>query len=156
MVSRWPAHVNPRGSTSYGEEFGNLIHHAYPGHDYDDLMAGVDAVIAKGYIDESKLFVTGGSGGGVLAAWTVGKTNRFKAAVVAKPIINWYSFSLTTDNYNYYYKYWFGGYPWENLMAYMDRSPLSLVGRWKHRPCSYVVNPITALPFPRLSNIIKL
>ena len=121
-------YVNPRGSTSYGQEFGNLIHHNYPGQDYDDLMSGVDAVIAKGYVDEEGLFVTGGSGGGVLSSWIVGKTGRFSAAVAAKPVINWYSWSLTADNYAFYYKYWFPGPPWEHMEHYMKRSPLSLVG----------------------------
>ena len=88
-------YVNPRGSTSYGKEFGNAIHHAYPGHDYADLMAGVDAVIELGYVDRERLFVTGGSGGGVLTSWIVGKTSRFRAAVAVKPVINWYSFCLT-------------------------------------------------------------
>ena len=121
-------YINPRGSTSYGEEFGNLIHHNYPGQDYDDLMSGVDAVVAEGYVDEDELFVTGGSGGGVLSSWIVGKTGRFAAAVVAKPVINWYSWSLTADNYAFYYKYWFPGPPWEHMEHYMKRSPLSLVG----------------------------
>ena len=123
-------YTNPRGSTSYGEEFGNLIHHAYPGNDYDDLMSGVDAVIDRGYIDEEQLFVTGGSGGGVLTAWIVGKTDRFTAAVVAKPVINWTSFALTSDGYSSYYKYWLPGAPWEegNQEHYWARSPLSLVG----------------------------
>ncbi|MCG8607095.1 S9 family peptidase [bacterium] len=121
-------YTNPRGSTSYGKEFGNLIHHNYPGEDYDDLMSGVDAVIAKGYIDEGNLFITGGSGGGVLTSWTVGKTGRFKAAVVAKPVINWYSFALTADMYTFFYKYWFPGFPWDYPDAYLKRSPLSLVG----------------------------
>jgi acylaminoacyl-peptidase len=121
-------YANPRGSTSYGEEFGNLIHHAYPGYDYDDLMSGVDAVIARGYIDEENLFVTGGSGGGVLSSWIVGKTDRFRAAVVAKPVINWYSWALTADMYVAGVKYWFPGVPWENTEHYMERSPLSLVG----------------------------
>jgi acylaminoacyl-peptidase len=124
-------YTNPRGSTSYGEEFGNLIHHNYPSQDYDDLISGVDAVIEKGYIDDNNLFVTGGSGGGVLSAWIVGKTNRFRAAVVAKPVINWYSFVLTSDNPATYYKYWFPGFPWENLEHYMARSPISLVGNVK-------------------------
>ena len=97
-------YANPRGSTSYGEEFGNLIHHAYPGDDYDDLMSGVDAVIAQGHVDTDNLFVTGGSGGGVLTAWIVGKTDRFRAAVVAKPVINWSSFVLTSDANNFFYK----------------------------------------------------
>ena len=122
-------YTNPRGSTSYGEEFGNLIHHAYPGYDYDDLMSGVDAVIERGYIDEDNLMVTGGSGGGVLTAWIVGKTDRFKAAVVVKPVINWISFSLTSDGYSSYYQYWLPGPVWEegNLEHYWSRSPLSLV-----------------------------
>ena len=121
-------YTNPRGSTSYGQEFGNLIHHNYPSEDYDDLISGVDAVIEKGYIDEDHLYVTGGSGGGVLSSWIVGKTNRFRAAVVAKPVINWYSFVLHADNPAFFYRYWFPGYPWENLEHYMERSPISLVG----------------------------
>jgi acylaminoacyl-peptidase len=119
---------NPRGSTSYGEEYGNLIHHAYPGHDYDDLMSAVDAVVSQGYVDPERLYVTGGSGGGVLTAWIVGKTDRFRAAVVAKPVINWLSFALTADAYSFFYKYWFPGYPWEHVEHYWSRSPLSLVG----------------------------
>jgi acylaminoacyl-peptidase len=121
-------YINPRGSTSYGQEFGNLIHHAYPGQDYDDLMSGVDEVISRGYINEDNLFVTGGSGGGVLTAWIVGKTDRFTAAVVAKPVINWYSFVLHADGIPFFSRYWFPGYPWENLEHYMARSPISLVG----------------------------
>ncbi|NOX94106.1 MAG: S9 family peptidase [Alphaproteobacteria bacterium] len=121
-------YTNPRGSTSYGDTFANLIHHAYPGEDYDDLMSGVDAAIARGFIDEDNLFVTGGSGGGVLTAWIVGKTDRFKASVVAKPVINWTSFSLTADFYTLFYKYWFANPPWEDPDAYWARSPLSLVG----------------------------
>lgn len=124
-------YVNPRGSTSYGQEFGNLIHHNYPGRDYDDLMSGVDAVIGKGYIDETNLFVTGGSGGGILTAWIVGKTDRFRAAVAAKPVINWYSFALTSDAYPYFAKYWFSGFPWEQPQEYLRRSPLSNVGNVK-------------------------
>ncbi|WP_372370183.1 prolyl oligopeptidase family serine peptidase [Candidatus Uabimicrobium sp. HlEnr_7] len=121
-------YINPRGSTSYGDEFANLIHHNYPGEDYDDLMSGVDFIINQGYVDDKNLFVTGGSGGGVLSAWIVGKTNRFSAAVVAKPVINWYSFVLTADAYDYFCKYWFPGFPWEHPEHYMKRSPLSLVG----------------------------
>ncbi|MEM9830310.1 MAG: S9 family peptidase [Bacteroidota bacterium] len=122
-------YTNPRGSTSYGEEFGNLIHHNYPGEDYDDLISGVDAVIERGFIDEDRLFVTGGSGGGVLSSWIVGKTDRFAAAVVAKPVINWYSFVLTSDAYPFFSKYWFPGKPWDNTEHYMKRSPISLVGK---------------------------
>ena len=121
-------YTNPRGSTSYGEEFGNLIHHAYPGNDYDDLMSGVDAVIGQGYVDEDRLYVTGGSGGGVLTAWIVGKTDRFAAAAVQKPVINWASFVLHADGIPFFAKYWFGELPWEDIDHYWSRSPLSLVG----------------------------
>lgn len=121
-------YVNPRGSTSYGEDFGNLIHHNYPSQDYDDLMSAVDAVIEQGYVDPAQLYVTGGSGGGVLTAWIVGNTDRFRAAVVAKPVINWASFVLTADMSPYFTKYWFEKMPWETPMAYWERSPLSKVG----------------------------
>lgn len=121
-------YVNPRGSTSYGQEFANLIHHNYPSQDYDDLMDAVNAVVATGAVDENQLYITGGSGGGTLTAWSIGKTNRFRAAVVAKPVINWGSFVLTADFANYFTKYWFADMPWEDPTHYWQRSPLSLVG----------------------------
>jgi acylaminoacyl-peptidase len=121
-------YVNPRGSTSYGAEFANLIENNYPGQDYDDLMTAVDVVVGRGFVDPERLYVTGGSGGGVLTAWIVGKTDRFRAAVVAKPVINWTSFALTADNYAFFYRYWFDGPPWDDQAAYWRRSPLSLVG----------------------------
>jgi len=120
--------MNPRGSDSYGEEFANLIHHNYPSQDYDDLMTGVDALIERDIADPDQLYVTGGSGGGVLTAWIVGKTDRFSAAVVAKPVINWTSFNLTADGAAYFSRYWFGAFPWEDQAQYWRRSPLSLVG----------------------------
>jgi dipeptidyl aminopeptidase/acylaminoacyl peptidase len=120
-------YTNPRGSTSYGGEFGNLIHHAYPGDDFDDLDSGVDAVLAKGYIDPERLYVTGGSGGGVLTCWVIGHTPRFRAAVTVYPVINWYSFVLTSDIGGWIYKYWFPGLPWDNVAHYEKRSLLSVV-----------------------------
>ena len=124
-------YTNPRGSTSYGKEFANLIHHNYPSQDYDDLISGVDNLIERGYIDENNLFVTGGSGGGVLTSWIIGKTDRFSAAVVAKPVINWYSFVLYADNIGYFYKYWFEDLPWIDPESYLKRSPISYVGNVK-------------------------
>ncbi len=124
-------YANPRGSSSYGEKFGNLIHHDYPNHDFDDLMSVTDAVIATGSVDERNLFVTGGSGGGVLTAWIVGHTERFRAAVVAKPVINWMSFALTSDGGAVYSRYWFPGVPWEHAQHYLKRSPLMYVGNVK-------------------------
>jgi len=122
---------NPRGSTSYGSEFANLIQNAYPGKDYDDLMSVVDSVISRGSVDTANLFVTGGSGGGVLTAWIVGHNDRFRAAVVAKPVINWYSFALTSDFYTLFSRYWFPGVPWEQQENYMQRSPITYVGNVK-------------------------
>jgi len=120
-------YTNPRGSTSYGEEFGNLIHHAYPGDDFYDLNSGVDAVLAKGYVDPERLYVTGGSGGGVLTCWTIGHTTRFRAAVTVYPVINWYSFVLTSDIGNWTVNRWFPGFPWDHVEHYEKRSLLSVV-----------------------------
>lgn len=121
-------YTNPRGSTGYGDEFANLIHHAYPGQDYDDLIGGVDMMLARGFVDPARLFVTGGSGGGTLTAWIIGSTNRFAAAAVVKPVINWASFVLYSDLPQFFYRYWFASAPWEDPAEYWRRSPLSLVG----------------------------
>jgi dipeptidyl aminopeptidase/acylaminoacyl peptidase len=118
-------YTNPRGSTGYGQDFVNGIQYSYPGKDYDDLMAGVDAGIAKGFIDKDNLFVCGGSGGGVLTAWIVGHTNRFRAAVSMRPVINWHSFVGTTDGHMWYRQ--FKKYPWEDPLEYAQRSPLHYV-----------------------------
>ena len=91
-------------------------------------MSGVDAVITRGFIDERNLFVTGGSAGGIMTAWIVGKTSRFTAAVAVKPVINWYSKVLVADNYYAYHEYRYPGSPWENPEAYLKFSPISLVG----------------------------
>lgn len=124
-------YMNPRGSTGYGQDFVNGIQFSYPGKDGDDLIAGVDAAIAKGFIDEDNLFVCGGSGGGVLTAWLVGHTapDKFRAAVSMRPVINWHSFVGTTDGSNWYRQ--FEKYPWEDPMEYALRSPLHYVGNVK-------------------------
>ncbi len=119
---------NARGSTSYGEEFGNQLYNNYPGQDYDDVMDGVDYCIGKGIAHEDQLFVTGGSAGGIMTAWIIGKNNRFEAAVVAKPVMNWISKTLVADNYFGYANSRYPGQPWENFEGYWKFSPLSLVG----------------------------
>ena len=118
--------MNPRGSTGYGQDFVNGIQYDYPGKDYDDLMASVDAAIDKGWIDDRNMFVCGGSGGGVLTAWIVGHTDRFRAAVSMRPVIDWGSFVGTTDGTSWYRQ--FETYPWEDPMEYAVRSPLHYVG----------------------------
>lgn len=121
-------YANPRGSTSYGQAFADQIDKAYPGQDYDDLMSVVDAAIATGSVDPNQLFVTGGSGGGLLTAWIVGRTRRFRAAVSQKPVVNWTSETLTTDGFAEMARSWFGKMPWEDPEAFWRRSPLSLIG----------------------------
>ncbi len=122
---------NPRGSTSYGEEFANQIDKNWPSHDYDDLMSTVDAAIATGHVDPDNLFVTGGSCGGALTAWIVGKTDRFRAAAAQKPPVNFSSFELTSDSSLFYSMYWFAKQPWEDPLSFWSHSPLSLVGNVK-------------------------
>jgi dipeptidyl aminopeptidase/acylaminoacyl peptidase len=122
-------YTNPRGSTGYGSSFGNQIMRAYPSKDYDDLMAGVDELIKKGFIDTRNMFVTGCSGGGVLTAWVVGHTDRFAAASANCPVIDWLSFVGTTDSASWYYN--FEKLPWEDPSEHLRRSPLTYVGHVK-------------------------
>ncbi|MBA4070242.1 MAG: S9 family peptidase [Gemmatimonas sp.] len=122
-------YVNPRGSTGYGSAFGNAIKNAYPGKDFDDLMAGVDTVIGRGYVDTRRLFVYGCSGGGVLTAWTVGHTDRFAAASSNCPVTNWMSFVGTTDGPSWYRN--FERPFWEDPSEYLKRSPIMYVGNVK-------------------------
>ncbi len=121
-------YTNPGGSTGYGQAFADRIEKTYPGSNYGELMAAVDAAIAAGIADPNNLFVTGGSGGSVLTAWLVGKSNRFRAAATQKPVINWTTQVLMADNIPFSGKYWMGKMPWEDPQGYWARSPLSLVG----------------------------
>ena len=121
-------YTNPRGSTGYGTDFGNAIDNGYPSVDYDDLMAGVDALAARGYVDETRMYVTGCSGGGVLSSWVIGRTDRFAAAAVRCPVVNWMSFAGTADIVRWGYSR-YHGYPWDNAEKYLEHSPLMLAGR---------------------------
>ncbi len=123
--------TNPGGSTGYGQAFADRIEGNYPISNHDELMAAVDAAIAAGYVDPDNLFVTGGSGGGILTAWIVGQTNRFAAAASYKPVINWTSMALMSDGYAFFGKYWMKGQPWENPEGYWRRSPLAAAANIK-------------------------
>ena len=118
---------NPRGSTSYGQDFGNIIQYNYPGDDHKDLMAGVDELIRRGYIDEKKLGITGGSGGGVLTNWAIGHTTRFAAAVSQRDISDWSSWWYTAD-FSQFQPYWFKGAPWEDT-DFQRRSPITYIDK---------------------------
>ncbi|MGI8619833.1 MAG: S9 family peptidase [Gemmatimonadaceae bacterium] len=123
-------YTNPRGSTGYGSEFGNAIQYAYPSVDHDDLMAGVDAVVSRGYIDTNRMFVGGCSGGGVLSSWAIAHTDRFAAAAVRCPVTNWLSMAGQTDiplfTFNFFEKPF-----WEDPARWLQQSPLMHVGRVK-------------------------
>jgi len=117
---------NPRGSTTYGQDFGNVIQYHYPGDDYKDLMAGVDEVIRRGYIDEKKLGVTGGSGGGLLTNWVVGQTTRFAAAVAQRDIASWSDWWYTAD-FTLFQPNWFKAPPFDDQEDFKARSPLTYI-----------------------------
>lgn len=122
---------NPRGSTGYGEDFVQAIDLAYPGNDYDDLMSVVDDLVARGYADPDRLFVTGGSGGGILTAWIVTKTDRFAAAASVKPVINWMTMALAGDIAQFVRRHWIREDPWANPEAFLKFSPIRYVDQVK-------------------------
>jgi dipeptidyl aminopeptidase/acylaminoacyl peptidase len=120
------AYPNPRGSTSYGEKFANVIQYKYPGDDYKDLMAGVDELVKRGWVDSARMGVTGGSGGGLLTNWTIGKTDRFKAAVSQRDISNWAAWWYSAD-FTFFQGNWFRKPPFEDPEDYRARSPITYV-----------------------------
>ena len=124
-------YMNPRGSTGYGEQFGNIIHTHYPGDDFKDLMAGVDKMIDKGYIDPKKLCVTGGSGGGLLTAWVIGHTDRFAAAVSQYPVTDWVTQAGTADGGYTHSALWMKTLPWEDPKQFMEHSPIYYAKNFK-------------------------
>lgn len=120
---------NHRGSASYGERFARLLEFKYSSkEDFADHMSGLDKLIEMDIVDGDQMYITGGSAGGIASAYAIGLTDRFKAAVVAKPVINWLSKPLTADSYLYQIPNQFKSLPWEDPMEYWNRSPLSLVG----------------------------
>jgi dipeptidyl aminopeptidase/acylaminoacyl peptidase len=123
--------TNPRGSTGYGERFANIIQYKYPGDDFRDLMTAVDQVLGRGYVDETRMGVAGGSGGGLLTSWTVGHTDRFRAAIVERAVINWHNFVGTADLNYFFATHWFRDFPWRDSADYLARSPISYVDNVK-------------------------
>jgi dipeptidyl aminopeptidase/acylaminoacyl peptidase len=121
---------NPRGSSAYGQEFGNVIQYRYPGDDYRDLMAGVDELVKRGLVDPQRMGVTGGSGGGVLTNWTVTRTDRFAAAVSQRSISDWAAWWYTAD-FTLFTPKWFRGAPFEQAADFAARSAITQVARVK-------------------------
>jgi dipeptidyl aminopeptidase/acylaminoacyl peptidase len=116
-------YTNPRGSTSYGQEFGNCIQFAYPGDDYHDLMKAVDVVVARGCVDESRMGVTGGSGGGLLTNWIITRTNRFRAAITQRCVSDWATMYYTSD-FALFTPTWFRRAPFQDPAEFAARSPV--------------------------------
>jgi acylaminoacyl-peptidase len=112
--------VNPRGTPGYGEEFGRLLPTSYPGDDADDLLAAVDFVVAKGGIDPQRVAMEGG----LLAAWLIGHSDRFAAAVARRTIVD---FALAADRA----APWMGAMPWEDPQQYVRHSPIYFAQSWK-------------------------
>jgi dipeptidyl aminopeptidase/acylaminoacyl peptidase len=121
-------YTNPRGSTTYGQEFGNIIQYRYPGDDARDLLAGVDELLKRGYVDAKRLGVTGGSGGGLLTNWIVTQTDRFAAAVTQRCVSDWMSFYSSAD-FTLFTPTWFRKPPFEDPQEYLERSPVTLASR---------------------------
>ena len=138
---------NPRGSSAYGQDFGNIIQYRYPGDDYKDLMAGVDELVKRGLVDPRRMGVTGGSGGGVLTNWTITQTDRFQAAVSQRSISDWASWWYTAD-FTLFTPRWFRGAPFEQSADFAARSAITQVGRGQDaRSCSSKAKS-TGAPLP--------
>ena len=119
--------ANPRGTPGYGEEFGNLIRSRFPGDDFDDLMRGVDHLIAKGYIDPARLAISGG----LLAAWAIGHTPRFHAAVVRHAVADWLTDVAHSPNGIYRAAAWMGAMPWDDPDQYVKHSPVYFAANFR-------------------------
>ena len=121
-------YTNPRGSTGYGSDFANKIDKDYPGKgDLSDLLAGVDYVTDMEFINESKMYVQGCSGGGVLTTWVVGHDDRFAAAASLCPVTNWISMVGTTDIPAWTFT-WFEKPFWEDPTEWLEHSPIMRTG----------------------------
>ena len=118
----------PEGSTTYGQQFGNSIQHRYPGDDHRDLMAALDEVVGRGFVDPARLGVTGGSGGGLLTNWALTRTTRFKAAVSQRSIADWEAWWYSAD-FTLFSPSWFTGPPWQEQKEFAGRSPITHVDK---------------------------
>jgi dipeptidyl aminopeptidase/acylaminoacyl peptidase len=125
-------YTNPRGSHAYGEKFSTACIGDWGGKDYDDLMAGVEHALASGWVDEKRLYVTGGSYGGFMTNWIVGHTTRFRAAATQRSISNNISAFGTSDIGWHFWEHEMGeATPWHNAAKLIERSPLTYVPKVK-------------------------
>jgi dipeptidyl aminopeptidase/acylaminoacyl peptidase len=120
---------NPRGSGTYGRDFAGRVFHDWGGEDFQDLMAMVDLVAARPYVDSRRLGIYGYSYGGYMTSWTIGQTDRFRAAVVGAPCFDLVSMWGTSDIGDAWDDIQWGGNPREAEAFYRERSPST----WAHR-----------------------
>ncbi len=118
---------NPRGSAGYGRHFMHAVLHDWGGKDYEDVMAGLDAALQRGDLDPDRLGVAGGSYGGYMTNWIVGHTDRFKAAVTMRSVVNIANFFGTSDTGWWLAVDEIGATPWEDLNKLMFHSPITYV-----------------------------
>jgi dipeptidyl aminopeptidase/acylaminoacyl peptidase len=123
-------YCNPRGADGYGEGFQMALHGAWGTVAMDDIMAGVDALIAKGFVDTTRMAITGGSYGGYMTAWIVAHSQRFRAAAAQRGVYNLLGFTGTTDIPSFIPTE-FGPEPWEDPMFLWQNSPLAHAHRIK-------------------------
>jgi dipeptidyl aminopeptidase/acylaminoacyl peptidase len=122
-------YCNPRGSTGYGRVFSGAVVNDWGGRDYEDLMAGLDAAIARGGIDASRLGVAGGSYGGFMTNWILGHSERFQAAVTMRSVVNMASMFGTSDIGWGLMVDELSATPWEDRERLARFSPISYVER---------------------------
>ena len=125
--------TNPQGSQGYGETFTRAIVNDWGGPDYVDLMKAVDFLVDQGYVDEARLGVTGGSYGGFMTNWMIGHTDRFRAAVTQRSVVDLYSFYGESD-FGYEFEWELAGRPWEDdetALRFLRMSPIRYVKNMK-------------------------
>ncbi|GAC1643859.1 MAG: S9 family peptidase [Herpetosiphon sp.] len=120
-------YVNPRGGSSYGEEFTDAVRGHYGEGDYEDLMQAADLAASWDWVDADRMGVMGGSYGGFMTNWIITHTDRFKAACTQRSISNWVSFAGTSDIGPEFTKQEMKGIPWEDEERLMAKSPLRYV-----------------------------
>ena len=123
---------NPRGSTGYGQAFAAANHRDWGEGPMVDIEAGVDAILAEGRADPERLGVTGGSYGGYLAAWMIGHTDRYAAAVACRGVYDMTAEMLSGDlGGPIFGRYEFGAQPWEDPELYRQVSPITYATRMR-------------------------
>ncbi len=122
------AYTNPRGSVGYGEAFARAIKGDWGNRDFKDLMTVTDYLASLPFVDAERMGVAGGSYGGYMTNWIVGHTNRFKAAITDRSVVNLVSMAGVSDFPMIPNRYWQGNF-WDEPQKLWECSPLAYAGR---------------------------